>query len=184
MGVAVVVVVAIAIVAIVAYMLMRHRRSEALQSRFGDEYGRVVGEKGNLREAEAELAQREKRRARLDIRPLSPESERRYAAAWRDAQAHFVDEPSGAIRDADALVIEALSERGYPIDDFEQRAADISVDHPDVVENYRAAHAIAGRNDRGEASTEDLRQAMVHYRSLFERILAGAADEQPVEVKR
>jgi hypothetical protein len=182
--IAIVVILAIALVAVLAYLGARRRRTHELQSRFGDEYTRVVSEKGDQRSAEAELVEREKRREKLEIRPLSSESEARYADSWRGVQARFVDAPSESIRDAHSLVIETMRERGYPTDDFEQRAADISVDHPDVVENYRAAHAIADRNDRGEASTEDLRQAMVHYRALFKRLLSGSEDGRAVEVEQ
>jgi hypothetical protein len=131
------------------------------------------------RRAESELAERERRREYLEIVPLEPAARERYAEAWRDTQARFVDSPEQAIREADHLVTEVMRERGYPMEDFDQRAADVSVDHPNVTENYRAAHATSLANDQGEASTEDLRQAMVHYRALFVELL-----EQPGEEAR
>jgi hypothetical protein len=154
-----------------AVLYLRQRRTKQLRARFGPEYDRSVQEVGNPRRAEAELAKREERVAHLDIRPLSAEERGRFPEAWRSIQALFVDDPGRAIAEADRLVTEVMRVRGYPVTDFEQRAADISVDHPRVVENYRAAIAIARRNDRGEASTEDLRQAMVHDRALFEDLL-------------
>jgi hypothetical protein len=158
------------LVGLLAWGVYRQRERTRLRSTFGPEYERTVDMTGR-REAESELAAREKRRARLDIRALDPAARERYAEAWRDAQARFVDSPEQAIREADHLVTEVMRERGYPMEDFDQRAADVSVDHPDVVENYRAAHATSLANEQGEASTEDLRQAMVHYRALFMELL-------------
>jgi hypothetical protein len=157
----------------VAWVMQRKRRTGALKQQFGPEYDRAVKESGTLREGESELAARRERRERLDIRDLSPQSRDRYGGAWRAAQERFVDSPSEAVGEADSLVIAVMRERGYPIDDFDQRSADISVDHPDLVENYRAAHGISMANDHQRASTEDLRQAMVHYRLLFEELLGG-----------
>lgn len=152
---------------------MQQRRRSQLKERFGSEYDRTVSERGGERAAEKELAQRERKRERLDIVPLSPEAQAKYAASWRDVQGRFVDDPSNAVDDADRLVTDVMRERGYPIDDFEQRADDISVDHPDVVENYRAAHAVyvKASDSNGGASTEDLRQGFVHYRALFNELL-------------
>jgi hypothetical protein len=164
-------VVVVVLVAIAAWAAWRKQRTVRLQERFGPEYGRAVEERGGRREAEAELSAREKRREELEIRPLDSEARDRYAETWRAVQARFVDEPVGALEDADRLVMEVMRKRGYPMDDFEQRAADISVDHPEVVDNYRAGHSIYVAHGRGEGSTEDLRQAMVHYRSLFEDLL-------------
>ena len=147
------------------------RRSGALREQLGPEYDKTVDESGGRRSAESELKERVDRRQELDIRPLAPAAADRYADEWRDVQARFVDSPGAAVGEADRLVIAVLRERGYPMDDFDQRAADISVDHADVVENYRAAHGISLANDQDHASTEDLRQAMVHYRTLFERLL-------------
>jgi hypothetical protein len=161
----------IIVVAVGVLIFLGRRRSAALRQKFGSEYRHAVGEFGDERKAEAELAAREKRVRSLQIRALTPEEQARFAEAWKKAQARFVDEPSQAAADADILVKEVMQTRGYPMGDFEQRAADISVDHPEVVSNYRAARDIALRNNAGKATTEDIRQAMVHYRSLFEELL-------------
>ena len=167
------------VLGVAAWQVAARRRTARLRERFGPEYNRAIERSGGRRgDAESELAERERRREELRIRPLSHASRERYGESWRDVQAEFVDDPEGAIQRADSLVISVMDERGYPTDDFEQRAADVSVDHPDVVENYRAAHAIARASARGEASTEDLRQAMRHYRALFEDLLA--TDEEPM----
>ncbi len=171
------------VLGLVAWNLTRKRRTAHLQEGFGPEYDRTVEQTGNRREAESELAQREKRREELDIRPLTPAARDRYFDRWRETQARFVDDPGSAVGDADSLVQEVMRERGYPTDDFEQRAADISVDHPEIVENYRAAHGVSVASQRGEASTEDLRQSLVHYRSLFEQLLETRAPER-VEAER
>lgn len=168
----VLVAVLIVVVVVLAVLLMRSRRSHRLQEEFGPEYERAVEERGDRREAEAELAERRERRSQLDIRPLEPGAQERYAERWQAAQRRFVDQPAPAVAEADALVSAVMSERGYPVsDEFDQRAADISVDHPVVVEHYRAAHAISLRATAGDASTEDLRQAMVHFRALFDELL-------------
>jgi hypothetical protein len=164
------VVLAAVIIAIV-WFATRKRRSDELRDRFGSEYDEAVNEFGGRSEAESELAARRKRVEELDIRPLGLQDQQRFANSWKATQARFVDEPSEAIVEADRLVGELMQARGYPVGDFAQRAADISVDHPDVVKNYRAAHDIAIDNERGAASTEDLRQAMVHYKALFEELL-------------
>jgi hypothetical protein len=164
------IVAALAIIA-AAWMFMQKKRTQQLQSRFGPEYQRVIDTDGDRRHAEAVLQERRKRVEKLDIRPLSTDDQRRFEQAWIREQARFVDDPKGAVAEADRLIGEAMRARGYPVGDFEQRAADISVDHPMVVENYRIAHAIAIRDRRSEAGTEDLRKAMVHYRSLFEELL-------------
>jgi len=162
----------VVLVVVLAALLMRSRRSQRLQEDFGPEYHRAIEERGDRREAEAELAERRERRAQLDIRPLEPGARDRYAERWQAAQRRFVDEPAQAVGEADALVSAVMSERGYPVsDEFDQRAADISVDHPVVVEHYRAAHAISLRATAGDAGTEDLRQAMVHFRALFDELL-------------
>ena len=170
-GLLVAILVVIVLLALLAFFAGRQRRSRKLQDKFGPEYDRTVEEAGDRRAAEAELRERTERRAELTIVPLEPEARTRYVEAWRNTQAQFVDEPVEATREADRLITSVMRDRGYPVDDFEQRAADISVDHPQVVDDYRAAHAIADANDRSEASTEDLRQALVHYRSLFEELL-------------
>jgi len=163
-------VVVLALVVAAVWFMMRWR-TEELRKRFGPEYDRVITERGDTRQAESELAARQKRVAKLDIHPLDPAERDRFVNAWQATQSHFVDAPTEAIKDADRLVSQVMQARGYPVGDFEQRAADISVDHPIVVENYRAARAIALANERGEAGTEELRQAIVHYRALFEDLL-------------
>jgi hypothetical protein len=167
----VLVVVLLVVLGAAAWMLMQRRRSEELRERFGPEYQRTVDELGDERRAESELAAREKRVGQLDIRPLTAQEHQRFTEAWRSTQSHFVDDPSAAIKQAERLVTDLMRTRGYPMGDFDQRAADISVGHPNVVENYRAARAIAIANERGEASTEQLRQAMVHFRGLFDDLL-------------
>jgi hypothetical protein len=165
------VVIAAVIVAALVYMFERRRRSQNLREQFGPEYDRVVQKQGDVHKGERLLEFRQKHRKTLDIRPLSNEEHARFSNRWREVQAQFVDDPSGAVAIADELIIEVMQARGYPTADFTQRAADISVDHPVVVENYRAAQEIAQRRSRGQASTEDLRQAMVHYRALFSELL-------------
>lgn len=169
---AIAVIITLAIVAIaVCWILFRRRRSEHLRKRFGPEYDRVTYEHGNQRRAEAELETREKRVGRLHIHPLTQKDRDRFARAWQADQARFVDDPKQAVTEADLLVTEVMKARGYPVSDFEQRVADVSVDHPHVIENYRVAAEIAERHRRGEATTEDLRQAMVYYRRLFDDLL-------------
>ena len=159
------------LVAIAAWFLMRKRDSEKLERHFGPEYGRAVDEMGSRPKAEAELRARQKRVEKLSIVPLSAADADRFTRAWRALQGRFVDNPKGVLKEADVLVQELMGKRGYPMADFEGRAADISVDHPGVVEHYRAAQAIALRDQRGEANTEDIRQAVVHYRALFDDLL-------------
>ena len=178
-AVVIIIIVAVAIViAIGAFFYIRRRRSAMLRRRFGAEYKHAVHQYGDQGKAEADLAAREERVRKLDIRALNREEQNRFSDAWRRTQSRFVDEPSRAVGDADGLVKEVMQARGYPMGDFDQRAADISVDHSSVVTNYRAAHDIAARNRSGKATTEDLRQAMVYYRSLFEELL-----EQPTKRK-
>jgi hypothetical protein len=162
---------ALVVAGAVAAYVARQNQTRRLRERFGSEYDRTVSSRGEQRAAEDELAERERKREQLDIVPLTPEARDKYAESWRDVQTRFVDDPPGAVNDADRLVTDVLRERGYPIDDFEQRAADISVDHPNVVENFRAAHAIYLEQQNGGGGTEDLRQAFVHYRALFEELL-------------
>ncbi len=164
-------IVVVVLIALGLFILMRQRRSQSLREQFGPEYTHAVKPYGDPRKAEAELAAREKRVRKLEIRPLTPEEQSRFAELWRRTQARFVDEPSKAVGEADGLLKEVMQTRGYPVGDFDQRAADISVDHPNVVTNYRAGRKIAARNKSGEATTEDLRQAMMHYRSLFEELV-------------
>ena len=172
-NVAIVIVAAIVVIgAIAAVSLMARRRaSDRLHDRFGPEYDRMVREEGDRQRAERELRQREKRVRKLTIRPLGPSERSRYVELWHAQQARFVDNPEAAVSDADHLVEEVMRVRGYPVGEFEQNAADISVDHPMVVDEYRAGHDIAVRHRRGQATTEDLRSAMLHYRRLFEDLL-------------
>ncbi len=167
--------VVIILLVLLAWSLGQRRRTASLRDRFGPEYDHTVEELGDRRKAEAELAAREKRVQAFEIHPLAVEQRNRFAQAWRNVQASFVDDPQGAVREADRLVTEVMNARGYEMGDFEQRAADISVDHSDIVQNYRAAHDIAVRNSQGKASTEDLRQALVYYRNLFNELLATEA---------
>jgi hypothetical protein len=164
------IVVLIALIAIGAF-LTRQRNSRRLQERFGPEYRRVIAERGDRAKAEAELRARERRVQRFKIEPLAAAEAARFDEQWRDLQAHFVDNPQAVAAEADRLVREVMAKRGYPMADFERQAADISVDHPALVENYRAAHAIGVLNERGEASTEQLRKALVYYRDLFAELL-------------
>jgi FtsZ-interacting cell division protein ZipA len=183
-GLLVVILIVLALLVVLALVAGRQRRSRRLRERFGPEYDRTVAEAGDRKEAESRLEERTARRERLDIVPLDPADRTRYVEAWRLTQARFVDEPAEATREADRLITAVMRDRGYPIDDFEQRAADVSVDHPQVVDDYRAAQAIAAANERSEASTEDLRQALVHYRSLFEELLEvdrADNDRQPYD---
>ena len=165
------VVVIVAIVVVAGLIWSRRRRSEHLRDRFGPEYDHAIAYGGGRSKAEAELAKREKRVSKLDIRPLEPAARMKFIDRWKDVQARFVDDPARAVADADGLLGEVMTARGYPVSDFEQRAGDISVDHPEVVRNYRAGHDIALRHAQGNASTEDLRQAMIHYRSLFDELV-------------
>src|ERR1043166_5247758 len=167
-GLAVIVVTGI----IVAWVLVRKRRTARLRTQFGgSEYDRAVKEDGGRRHAEAGLNERTARVESLNIRPLAPGDRARFVESWRRVEARFVDGPGGAVTEADQLLGDVMSTRGYPVSDFEQRAADISVDHPLVLENYRTAHEIALRQTKGQANTEDLRQAMIHYRTLFEELV-------------
>jgi cytoskeletal protein RodZ len=167
----VIAVVAVLVVGALVWVAMNNRRTEQLREQFGPEYDRTVEQTGDRRDAESELAERRARREDLDIRPLDAATRQRYAEQWRDVQARFVDEPAAALTQANGLVIMVMRDRGYPTEDFEQRAADVSVDHPQVVENYRAANTISERVDSDRASTEDMRQGLVYYRSLFAELL-------------
>ena len=159
---------AVVVLLAIVWAATRKRRTSKLREGFGPEYDRTVEESGSRRRAESELKDREQRREELDIRPLKPAARDRFANRWSGVQERFVDDPRAALRDAHSLVVEVMRERGYPTDDFDQRAADVSVDHPEVVQNYRTAHEITERDD---ADTEDQRQAMVHYRGLFDELL-------------
>ena len=167
----IVIVIAVVVVALVAAMAARRRRTEMLRQRFGPEYDRTVGAREDQRAAEADLRGRERERARLDIKPLSEASRVRYAQEWHVVQQSFVDQPADATMAADGLLHRVMAERGYPMGDFTAQADLVSVDHPEVTENYRIAHGIYERAQLEEASTEDLREALVRYRSLFEELL-------------
>lgn len=176
--------VALIVVGVAAwYVVMQRRRTQDLQARYGPEYARTVNQVGDQRRAEHELEKRQERVEHLEIRPLSAEQRGRFTQQWRNVQAMFVDDPRGAVTRADGLVEEVMKTRGYPVSDFDQRAADLSVHHGRVVENYRAARDIALRHRRGMATTEDLRQAMVYYRELFQDLLEDREHmtERPVE---
>ena len=166
---------ALALVAVVVLLLMKSRQTSKLRNRFGPEYERAVDESGDKRIAEAALHDREKRVKSFAIQPLRTGERERYVAAWRRVQGEFVDNPKFAVTHADELLAEVMAARGYPVGDFDQRSADLSVEHPVFVQNYRAAHDIAIRHARGEAGTEDLRQAMIHYRALFDDLVSEPA---------
>src|SRR5689334_19149508 len=174
-----------AAVIILAAMLFTQRRSGQLQKRFGPEYERTVSRHGSQKEAEEELIARERRVTRFRIVPLSREDAARFSEDWRAVQNRFVDDPKAAVEDADRQVRELMQRRGYPMGDFEQRAADLSVDHAEMVEHYRAAHQIAVRNQGGNVTTEDLRKAIVHYRAIFDELLeVGRRHERAHEEKK
>ncbi|MGH2527361.1 MAG: hypothetical protein ACRDG2_11505 [Actinomycetota bacterium] len=169
--VVVIVLVALVLLGVVLWLAMMRRRSEQLREVYGPEYDRTVEESEDRRTAESELLERQKRVEGFEIRPLDPAERTRFASRWIAVQSRFVDDPKSALGEADELVTEVMSERGYPMDDFDQRAADVSVDHPRVVEDYRAAHGISERVGSNDATTEDMRQALVHYRALFSELL-------------
>jgi len=169
--VVVIIIVAAIVVAALAWYFLRQRRSQHLRSHFGPEYEHAVRQYGGRTQAEEALAARQKRMERFHIHPLSAHERERFENQWHDVQARFVDDPAGSIQDADRLVGDLMVARGYPMTEFEHRVEDISVDHPHVVKNYRVAHEIALRHERGEAATEDLRRAVVCYRELFDELL-------------
>ena len=185
----IVIVIVVVLIALAAVMAARRRRTMALRERFGPEYDRTVGAREGQRAAEAELRDREKQRARLDIKPLSEAARVRYTEEWRVIQQDFVDQPEEATTAGYDLVNRVMAERGYPMQDFDARADLVSVDHPDVVDNYRVAHGIHERARQHQASTEDLREALLRYRSLFEDLLrpdghAAVPDGQAVPEPR
>ena len=167
----------VVIVAIAWMAKSRHRTSE-LRDTFGSEYDRTVEGADDRRDAERELLERQRRRDELDIRPLTVAARDRYASSWAQTQARFVDDPASALRDADGLVVEVMRERGYPVDRFDDRSDTVSVDHPDVVQHYRAGHRLAELARDGGASTEDMRQALVHYRAMFDELLEDPSDRE------
>ncbi len=158
---------------ILAPIFSRRKRSERFQNQYGTEYDRSVKNTGSEKKAQAELTDRKKHVASLNIRPLTGSERERYMADWKTVQAKFVDQPGQATVEADHLIMEVMQLRAYPVSDFEQRAADISVQYPALVANYRAAREIAVKNEQHHAGTEDLRQAMIHYRALFDELLKG-----------
>ena len=170
-AITIIVVFLVLVVIVLALAFNSRRRSQKLQDHFGPEYDRTVQEKGNQKAAEMELEQRQRHVEALNIRPLTQVERDRYQADWTEVQRKFVDNPSQAIKDADRLIIEVMQLRDYPLANFEERAAEISVHYPAVVTNYRAAHEVAMKNEQNLADTEELRQAMVYYRSLFTELL-------------
>jgi hypothetical protein len=168
----------VVVVGIVLLFARQRRRRRMLRERFGPEYDRSLESARSRRKAEGELAGRADRRDELEIRPLTDIARERYRAQWGELQGRFVDRPLVAVADADELVAQVMRERGYPVDDFESQAELVSVDHPDVVQNYRKGHSIYTRTVDGSASTEDLRQAVVAYRALFDDLLANGAPSE------
>jgi hypothetical protein len=171
-------IIVVALIAAAAWFAYQKKESHRLEEHFGPEYGRAVDELGSRSKAEAELKTRQKRVEQLNIVPLSPQDANRFSQSWKSLQARFVDDPRAVVVEAEALVRELMLKRGYPMGDFERRAADISVDHPRVVDHYRAAQAIAARGRRGDIETEELRKAVVHYRALFSELLEVREDPQ------
>lgn len=178
---ALIIVAAVVLLGVVAFTLLRGRRTRRLQKRFGPEYDRAAQMSDGKRQAEDELVAREKRRGMLDIHELDSEARARYAERWRRVQEEFVDSPDDAVARADALVNAVMADKGYPMEDFGLRAVDISVDHPQVVENYRAAHRVFVAMEDGDVTTEQERQAMRHYRSLFDDLLGEGGAEPRAE---
>jgi hypothetical protein len=170
----------VAACAVAGWLYYQKKQSERLKMRFGPEYDRALSEHHDTTEAERNLRERAERVEHLNIRALDPDERARFADRWQQVQARFVDNPNRATDDADELVGEVMATRGYPVGDFEQRAADVSVNHPRVVEHYRVAHEIALRNARGDADTEQLRQALVHFRALFEDLLEVEEADHPI----
>lgn len=171
-----IIVAAIVVAAGAAWAAAQQRRTARLRGRFGPEYDRTTESTASKREAEDELLAREKRREQLEIRPLPAAARERYLERWQLVQSQFVDDPAGAVAAADTLIQSVMADRGYPVENFDQRAADVSVDHPSVVDNYRAGRRLAETSARGDGTTEDLRLAMKHYRALFEELIEPAAD--------
>jgi hypothetical protein len=179
----VLIVVAVLAIGVALWMYLQKKKTQGLRTKFGPEYDRTLDAHKDRTHAELELAKREKRVAQFHIRPLRDDERARYAEDWRTEQSLFVDDPRAAVKHADTLVQDVMKRRGYPVSDFEQNAADLSVDHPRVVEHYRIAHEIAVRDGKGQSSTEDLRRAMVSYRSLFDDLLEQLA-VTPEEVRK
>ncbi len=178
-GSTVLVVIVVIVLVVLAGVAWYTYRSRQLRSRFGPEYERAVEAGGGRLSAERELRQREQRHAQLELRPLSDQARQRYQRAWEDVQARFVDDPAAAVGTADELVTRLIEERGYPTGEFDQQVADLSVEHAATLDRYRQAHDISLRNERGEADTEELRQALVHYRALFADLLGTDPVDSP-----
>ena len=168
----------------IIWLSISSRRTKELKSKFGPEYRRVARAEGSASQAEQVLLQREKRVQKLEIKPLSENQKHEFADLWEHAQAEFVDDPTAAVTHADVLVQEVMNVRGYPVSDFDQRVADVSVDHPAVAQNYRLAHEIAEHNERGEVGMEKLREAMLHYRALFADLLHDGGLRPVRQVRR
>ncbi len=184
MSPAVIVVLVIVVVALAALglvLMQRQRKSGQLKEKFGPEYDRTVSDRGNRRSAEQDLTERQEHRQKLQLRSLDAVERQQYDASWRQVQTRFVDDPSGALGDAHRLVQQVMAARGYPTDDFDRQADVISVDHPEVVADYRAAVRLTKGDDRDGAGTEDLREAMVHYRALFARLLDAQGSNEMEE---
>ncbi len=164
--------------AAVGMMLLQRRRSERLQEHFGPEYERSLSRAGNRREAESELTEREKRHRELDVRDLRPEEREQFAGSWAQIQREFVDDPKRAVRDADVLVVDIMRTRGYPVEDFDRRADEVSVEYPDVVQHYREASAVRDATEGGPVDTEQQRSAVTSYRSLIEALLEGRSSQR------
>lgn len=175
-------IIAAIVVATILYYQREAQRRRHLRERFGPEYDRLVAATGSSRAAERELEQRERRAATLHIRPLPLEDQQRFTTRWQAVQAEFVDSPKTSLAHADELLGQVMDARGYPVQDFEQRAADLSVDHPVVVQHYHAAHGIALRHKKDQTTTEDLRQAMIHYRALFQELVSDTEPATPLHV--
>jgi hypothetical protein len=184
--IAVLIIVAVLVIAgaIARFVIDGDKKRRRVREDFGPEYHRTLARTGDSSKAQKELQERQKRVSSFDVKTLAAADAQRFSDEWRRTQERFVDDPNVATSSADRLVQEVMQARGYPMSDFDQRAADISVDHPQVVQNYRSAHQISEANDRGEANTEDLRQAFVHYRSLFIDLLETETHEEPVEASR
>lgn len=175
----IVLVVVVVVLVLGAILLIRQRRGTHLREQFGSEYDRTVSETGDRRGAEKELEGRRERRESLDIRPLPPDQRERYRQHWARLQKAFPDDPGGSVRHADGLVVAIMRDRGYPVEDFDQRAADVSVDHPEAVEHYREARRIAEAHGAGRASTDDLRLALTSYRALVDALLDDGGTDRP-----
>jgi hypothetical protein len=181
---AIIAIAAVVVLAIVLWTAMRRRRTHTLRERFGDEYDRTVEEQGKRGKAEAALEERAERVAKLDIRPLTPPERDAAITEWREVKAVFVDSPTEAVHHADRLLSAIMKTRGYPMADFDRRYEDLTVDHGEVARHYRDGHEITLRHERGQASTEDLRQAMIHFEALFDDLVNEVAhDDESRPVK-